>query len=117
MFELEYLAKAILWLKRRSWGLALLIAAPCWFLLVAVWAKSDEGSATYNIIAALFSPAYGAGHAIGVWFFPDYQVRQTTGSYVVPLFGAAAEIALLMFIAYVCIRVWRSLQPKLDSTN
>ncbi|PYV50176.1 MAG: hypothetical protein DMG98_28325 [Acidobacteria bacterium] len=94
--RVEDLIRAILWLTKREWGLAFLLACPSLLILAAM--------STFVQDDALFEgPVFRAGFYIGRIVYPN----QTAGSYA--LFGLAANFLVLMGFWFVGIRVLRRL--------
>jgi len=58
-------------------------------------------------------PIFQAGVYVGAIFFPDYRILRSTGSYLVPLFGAAADFFTLMVIWLIVVRVVRRWRTEL----
>ena len=57
---------------------------------------------------ALFEgPVFGVGRYVGAVLFPNYTTRGTTGFYLLPVFGAAADFLVLMAFWFVIIAVVR----------
>ena len=96
MNRVEDLIRAILWLTKREWGLAFLLACPSLLILAAM--------STFVQDDTLFEgPVFRAGFYIGRIVYPN----QTAGSYA--LFGLAANFWVLMGFWFVGIRVLRRL--------
>jgi hypothetical protein len=100
------------WLKHSSFGLSIVLGVVSWFVIVPIWSHSPQGGFVDTKIGGLFRPADRVGHFIGVSIFSDSSVRGTTGWYLVPLFGAVAEIVMLALIWYVLIRATRAFQSE-----
>jgi len=113
VLQVEYLARLILWLKKRDWGLALMLAFVSF--IAVVWVNVSHPNRLFD---ALFNgPLFNAGFYIGTIVFPDYTVRGTTGWYVVPLFGAAADFLMLAVFWFVVLRVWRGFRADNADTD
>lgn len=113
MNRFESLARVILWLGKKDWGLAFLLAFVCFWTAVGMAAQQPTGR-----IDALFEgPVFRAGVYVGAAIFPDYARRGTNGFYLVPLFGAAANLLVLMafwFIVILVVRKLRAEKPRSD---
>ena len=95
-------------LKRNCFGLSVLLAFVSWLVLGLVWSQVPQGGFADRFISGLFAPGDRAGYFVGAFLFPNYEVRHTTGSYLVPLFGAAGTFIFLTAIFYVCIWLKRA---------
>jgi hypothetical protein len=101
---MPFLIKVFLWLKQTNLGLAFLLATASWFLLVATDMHPRQGGPVDTAIWTVLSPVYRVGCDIGTIMFPRY-ASGVNG--LVPLFGAAAQILLLMALWFVGIRIVR----------
>ena len=87
MNRFEALARTILWLGKRAWGLSFLLAFVSFWAIGGLGAQQPEGR-----INTLFEgPVFRLGVYVGAVIFPNYGTRGTNGFYLVPLFGAAAD--------------------------
>src|ERR1700722_4645078 len=113
MNRFEALARTILWLGKRAWGLSFLLAFVSFWAIGGLGAQQPEGR-----INTLFEgPVFRLGVYVGAVIFPNYGTRGTNGFYLVPLFGAAADFLVLMafwfIVVWVVLRL-RAEEPKTD---
>jgi hypothetical protein len=109
MNRFESLARAILWLSKRAWGLSFLLALGSFLAIVGLVAQQPEGR-----LNALFEgPVFQLGVYLGAFIFPDYTTRGTNGFYLVPLFGATADFLVLMTFWFTV--VWVVLKLRADA--
>ena len=54
---------------------------------------------------------------LGAIIFPDYMVRRTTGFYLVPLFGVAANWLVLTGFWFVGIRLMREMTGQKSAAD
>ena len=113
MNRFEALARTILWLGKRAWGLSFLLAFVSFWAIGGLGAQQPEGR-----INTLFEgPVFRLGVYVGAVIFPNYCTRGTNGFYLVPLFGAAADFLVLMafwfIVVWVVLRL-RAEEPKTD---
>jgi len=111
MNKFESLARVILWLGKRTWGLSLLLAFVSFWAIVGIAAQQPGG----RVNALLEGPAFRVGVYVGAAIFPNYATRGTNGSYLVPLFGAAADFFVLM--AFWFILVWLVLRLRTEEST
>jgi len=97
MNRVESLIGVIRWLARRDWGLALLLAVASGALLQAI----SHRVRYFDVL--LVGPVFQSGFHIGTMLFPDYRTQGTYGFYLVPLFGFAANLAIMTAVWFCCI--------------
>jgi len=103
----QALVRGVLWLARRDWGLAFLLALTSFWTIVALPGPRFE---------ALFEGSvFKAGIYLGTLIFPNYGDRGTNGFYLVPLFGAAADFLMLMAFWFVVVRFIRTFRAKKEN--
>jgi hypothetical protein len=107
------LIRLILWLGKRDWGLSFLLALASSILLLAISVHWPYGP----VEALWVGPVFRAGFYLGTITFPNYTIRGTNGFYLVPLFGVAANLLVLMALWFVGIRVLRELRGAKHPTN
>jgi hypothetical protein len=113
MNRFEGITRVILWLCKRDWGLSFLLALASFWAVVGIGAQWPEGKVT-----ALFEgPIFSAGIHVGTIVFPNYATRGTTGFYVVPLFGAAADFLMLMAVWFIVIWAIHRLRAESQDDN
>ena len=113
MNRFESLARVILWLGNKDWGLSFLLAFVSFWAIVGVGAQQPEGR-----LNALFGgPVFRAGVYVGAVIFPDYTTRGTNGFYLVPLFGAAANFLVLVSFWLFVIRIVLRLRTEKSKTD
>jgi len=99
MTRLEDSVRLILWLSKRDWGLAFLLALVLLVTAIALPERVRE--------PAFEGLAFRAGFYIGTLVLPDYTTRGTNAFYLVPLFGVAANFLVLMAFWFAVIRIVR----------
>ena len=110
------LARAIVWLSRRTLGLAFLLAFGSSIALFVLYVDYPNRFFIDGAVAKLLGPANRIGIYLGTLVFPDYGRRGQTGTYVIPLFGFLTSFLfwwMLWFAALRCVaRVRASLSNK-----
>jgi hypothetical protein len=101
MTKFEYLSRAVVWLSKREWGLAFLLAFASFWAIIGVEARWPGG----KLAASLEGPVFRAGFYLGTVTFKDYAQRGTTAFYIVPLFGVIANFAVLMGAWLILVRI------------
>jgi hypothetical protein len=102
MNRLEALARLIMWLGKRDWGLSFVLAFVSFWVAIYI-AVQPFGA---RLAALLGGPVFRAGYYFGTLLFPDHATPHTNGFYLVPLFGEAANFLLLMAFWFVIIQVF-----------
>ncbi|HYG98955.1 MAG TPA: hypothetical protein VD837_07475 [Terriglobales bacterium] len=87
------LAKMRHWFRPATLLVSLGLALPSWLLLSVVWVYSPKWGLADKVIGSLFRPGFVAGRFVGELLFPTRAVP-----YVVPLLGAAGQIAIIAII-------------------
>jgi hypothetical protein len=81
-----------------------------WIALGVVSTHAHEGEWAGQILDAIYLPVFRYGCAAGRLVFRD-AAPHSTGWYLIPLFGAAAQLVLLIVDCYIGIRVYRMSNP------
>jgi len=108
MNKFETLIRGILWLAKKDWGLAFLLAFAAFVAIIGIGAQQPGG----HLETMFEGPIFTAGLRAGMIVFPDYATRGTAGFYVAPLFGAAPNFLVLMAFWFIVVKAVRRLWPK-----
>jgi hypothetical protein len=113
MNRFEGLTRVTLWLCKRDWGLSFLLAFASFWAIVGIGAQWPGGKAE----AVFEGPLFSAGVYVGTIVVPNHATRGTTGFYVVPLFGAAADFLVLMAFWFIVISAVHQLRAEKKDAN
>jgi hypothetical protein len=113
MLQVEALARLVLWLKKRNWGLSFLLAFPSFVIELYVVTRYPG-----SLFETHFEfPLFKVWLHIGMFVFPNYATFGSTGFYLAPLFGTALNFIVLMALWFLGIRAWRGLRPEPSETD
>jgi hypothetical protein len=104
----EALARVVVWLGKRTWGLSFLLAFVSFWTIVGIGAQQPTG----RLNAFFEGRVFQLGVQFGAIIFPDYTTRGTNGSYLVPLLGAAMDFLVLMAFWFIVPSVVRRLRSE-----